>query len=73
MTNSVETLRQMRILRAVEPLFMTLDSDPNDTIEKAITLLVRSGRVKLGDRLIVATDILSHDRLVDTVQMRTVR
>lgn len=72
-TNSVDTLRQMRILRAVEPLIMTLDSDPNDTIEKAITLLVRSGRVKLGDRLIVATDILSHDRLVDSIQMRTVR
>ena len=72
-TNSVDTLRQMRILRAVEPLFMSLDSDPNDTIEKAITLLVRSGRVKLGDRLIVATDILSHDRLVDSIQMRTVR
>jgi pyruvate kinase len=72
-TNSVDTLRQMRILRAVEPLFMSLDSEPNDTIEKAITLLVRSGRVKLGDRLIVATDIVSHDRLVDSIQMRTVR
>jgi pyruvate kinase len=72
-TNSVETLRQMRILRAVEPVQMALDSDPNDTIEKAITLLVRSGRVKLGDRLIVATDILTHDRLVDSIQVRTVR
>ncbi len=72
-TNSVETLRQMRILRAVEPVQMALDSDPNDTIEKAITLLVRSGRVKLGDKLIVATDILTHDRLIDCIQVRTVR
>ncbi len=72
-TNSLETLRQMRILRAVEPVQMALDSDPNDTIEKAITLLVRSGKVKLGDKLIVATDILTHDRLVDSIQVRTVR
>jgi pyruvate kinase len=72
-TNSLETLRQMRILRAVEPVQMALDSDPNDTIEKAITLLVRSGKVKMGDKLIVATDILTHDRLVDSIQVRTVR
>jgi pyruvate kinase len=72
-TNNVTTLRQMRILRSVEPVQMALDSDPNDTIENAISLLVRSGRVKIGDRLIVATDILTHDRLVDSIQVRTVR
>lgn len=72
-TNSVETLRQMRILRAVDPHQMTLVSDPNDTIENAISLLVRAGRVRIGDRLIVATDIVSHDRLVDSIQLRTVR
>lgn len=72
-TNSVETLRQMRILRAVEPVHMLLASDPNVTIENAIALLVREGQVKLGDKLIVATDILTHDRLVDSIQMRTVR
>ncbi len=73
MTNSMETLRQMRILRAVEPHMMTLESDPNDTIEKAITILVRAGRMRVGDRLIVVTDILSHDRLVDSIQIRPVR
>jgi pyruvate kinase len=73
MTNSVETLRQMRLLRAVEPVQLSLGSDPNDTIENAITLLVRSGRLRLGDKLIVATDILTHDRLVDSIQLRTVR
>lgn len=72
-TNSIDTLRQMRILRSVEPIQMALDSDPNDTIENAITLLVRSGKVKVGEKLIVATDILTHDRLVDSIQVRTVR
>ena len=72
-TNNITTLRQMRILRSVEPVQMALDSDPNDTIENAISLLVRSGKVKVGEKLIVATDILTHDRLVDSIQVRTVR
>lgn len=70
MTNSVETLREMRILRAIDPYLLTFDSDPNDTIERAITFLVRLGRLQVGDRLIVVTDLLSHDRLVDSIQLR---
>ncbi len=73
MTNSVETLRRMRLMRAVEPYLMTLASDPNDTIQSAIQLLLREGRVKPGTRLVVATDILSHDHLVDSIQLRVVR
>ncbi len=72
MTNSVETLREMRILRAVDPYLLTFASDPNDTIERAITFLVREGRLQVGDRLIVVTDLLSHDRLVDSIQLRKV-
>lgn len=73
MTNSVTTLRQMRLLRAVNPYVMPLTSDPNDTIENAIRLLKREGLVAAGAKLIVVTDILSNDRLVDSVQLRTVR
>lgn len=74
MTNSVETLRQLRLTRAVEPFLLDLAAaDPNDTIEKAISVLVKAGCLSLGDKLIVVTDIVSHDRLVDSVQLRTVR
>jgi pyruvate kinase len=73
LTNSTETLRQLRLLRAVEPYLMPLTSDPNDTIEQAINLLRKEGRIQPGDKLVIATDILSHDRLVDSVQLRTVR
>jgi len=72
-TNSVQTLRHLRLLRGVVPYVMPLSSDPNDTIENAIRLLQREGRVAPGDKLIVVTDILSHDRLIDSVQLRTVR
>jgi pyruvate kinase len=73
MTNSIETLRQLRIFRAVDAFHLSLASDPNDTIENATRLLVREGRVKAGDKLIVVTDLISHDRLVDSIQLRTVR
>jgi pyruvate kinase len=72
-TPSVEVLRQLQLLRAVEPYQMPLASDPNQTIENAIALLQRAGRVAPGDKLIVATDIVAADRLVDSVQLRSVR
>ncbi len=72
-TPSPEVFRQLRLLRAVEPYLMPLASEPDVTIENAISLLQRTGRVAPGDKLIVATDILAHDRLVDSVQLRTVR
>jgi pyruvate kinase len=52
---------------------MNLASDPNDTIQNALTLLQRTGRIVPGDKIVVATDIIAQDRLVDSVQLRTVR
>ena len=72
-TPSPEVFRQLRLLRAVEPFLMPLASDPNDTIENALGVLRRAGRIVVGDRVVVATDILAQDRLVDSVQLRTVR
>lgn len=72
-TPYVELLRQLRLLRAVEPLLLPFASEPNETIENAIALLRRAGRIVPGDKLIVATDILAQDRLIDAVQLRTAR
>jgi pyruvate kinase len=72
-TPSLETLRQLRILRAVEGVLMPFASDPDETISLAVLDLQKTGKVKAGDKLIVVTDIISNDRLVDSVQLRTVR
>ncbi len=72
-TPSLDVFRHLRLLRAVEPYLMPLASDPNETIEHAITLLRREGKISVGDKLVVATDIVAMDRLVDSVQLRTVR
>jgi len=72
-TPSMEVLRQMRLLRSVEGFLLPLDSNPDETIRHAISQLVKAKRLKVGDKLIVVTDILSHDRLIDSVQLRTIR
>jgi pyruvate kinase len=72
-TPSPEVFRQLRLLRAVEPFLMPFPSEPDITIENAVGVLRREGRVAVGDKIIVATDIVSQDRLVDSVQLRTVR
>jgi pyruvate kinase len=72
-TPSISTYRQLRLLRAVEPYLMPLTSEPDKTIENAVAQLKRASTIAVGDKLIVATDIVSQDRLVDSVQLRTVR
>ena len=72
-TQTPEVFRQLRLLRAVEPFLMPFASEPDVTIENAIVVLRNAGRIAPGDKLVVATDILSQDRLVDAVQLRTVR
>lgn len=71
-TPSLQTLRHLKLLRAVEGYLLPLDPNPDETIRRAIEHLVRTQRVKLGDKLIIVTDILSEDRLIDSVQLRTV-
>jgi pyruvate kinase len=68
-----ETFRQLRLLRAVDPFLMPFAPEPDATIENALAYLLRMGHVAVGDKLIIATDILVQDRLVDSVQLRTVR
>jgi pyruvate kinase len=72
-TPSLETLRQLRFLRGVEPYLMAFSADPDVTIESALQHLRHLGRIAAGAKLIVVTDILSQDRLVDSIQLRTVR
>jgi len=68
-----EVFRQMRLLRSVEPFLMPFATEPGATIENALANLIRTGQVIAGDKLIIATDILVQDRLVDSVQLRTIR
>jgi pyruvate kinase len=66
------TLRQMRMLRGVEPFLMKFDPDPEATVQKAIGLLRAQGHVSPGDKVVVVSDILAADRLINSIQLRNV-
>jgi pyruvate kinase len=71
-TPQLETLRQLRLLRSVDPRLMPFQPNADATIENAIANLKREEIVAPGDKIIVVSDIVALDRIVDSVQLRTV-
>jgi pyruvate kinase len=72
-TDSLETLRHLRLVRAVEPFLLTPFGDPEATIERATSALVKLGRIRPGDKLIIVSDVQTKDRRIDSIQLRTVQ
>ena len=71
-TNMPVVLRQMRLLRGVEPIYTTFGSDPENTVQKSIQMLVHAGHVRPGEKVVVVSDILASDRLINSIQLRNV-
>ena len=73
LTDNVGTVRQLRIVRSVEPYLIGPFGDPETTLTNAIDMLRDAGRIKLGDKLVIISDVLaSNGERVDSIQMRTV-
>ena len=73
MTDSIETLRHLRMVRGVDPFLLERLDDPERTITRAIAWLRDAGRIRTGDKLVIVSDVVTHeDRRVDSVQLRTV-
>jgi pyruvate kinase len=73
LTDSVATLRQLRIVRSVEPYFIGPFGDPEKTLTRAIEMLRDADRVHTGDKLVIISDVLAaNNERVDSIQMRTV-
>lgn len=72
LTNSKETHRQLALLRSVTPLFLNFSSNPEQTVSAALALLRSTGAVVAGDKIVLVSDILAGDNLVDSIQLRTV-
>ena len=74
LTDSLQTLRQLRIVRSVEPYFIGPFGDPEKTLTRALDMLRDAGRIKAGDKLVIISDVLTTDNeRVDSIQLRTVR
>lgn len=71
-TNSPVVRRQLMLLWGVEPFLLKLTSDPEVTVRSAIEILKERDCINKNDRLVVVTNLLAEDRLIDSVQMRVV-
>ncbi|HRQ89255.1 MAG TPA: pyruvate kinase, partial [Bacteroidia bacterium] len=69
----VETIfRQLMLPWGVEPFLMEFSDDPEATILDALGYLKRREWVNAGDWLVVITNALAHEKVVDTLQLRQV-
>jgi pyruvate kinase len=71
-TDIPELFRNLLILWGVEPFQMDFSEDPETTISHAFDYLKRKKWVKEGQTLIVISNALAKDKVIDTLQIRTV-
>jgi len=71
-TDSIETLRHLKMVRSVEPFLLKDFTDPESTIERATASLLKLGRITQGDKLVIVSDVQAKDRRIDSIQLRTV-
>ena len=70
----MQTQRQLRIVRSVEAYFIGPFGDPEKTLTRALDMLRDAGRIKVGDKLVIISDVLAaNDERIDSIQFRTVR
>ena len=71
-TNQAKTLRDLILPWGIHPFMLDYSSDPEQMVAMAISRLKKEGLAKKGDKLVLVTNVLVRDQLIDTVQMRTV-
>lgn len=72
-TDSLETLRHLRMVRSIEPFFLASFGDPEKTIGRALDSLSHLGRIRKGDKLVIISDVLTQsNKRIESIQLRTV-
>ncbi|MCD8481515.1 MAG: hypothetical protein LR015_01860 [Verrucomicrobia bacterium] len=71
-TDVPRVYKQSQILWGVMPFYMEFCDDPEQTIQNAIALLRDQNHVRPGTRLVVISYTVTGDRVVDTIQLRSV-
>ncbi len=71
-TDDAQVFRHMLLMWGVEPFLMEFKEGPEDTIQDAFAYLLRRGWVKPGDWMVVVTNVLASDKVIDSIQMRPV-
>ena len=71
-TNITTVRRKLNLFWGILPYHIEFSKDPEKTIQRAVDVLLEKKRVEPGDRIIIVSDILAGDRMVETVQVREV-
>ena len=71
-SNSENTIKHLRLHHGVMPIQMTFASEPEVTLNRALKQLVKRKLLLPGDKIVVVSDILASDRVIDSIQLRTV-
>jgi pyruvate kinase len=72
-TDSIDTLRHLKMVRSVEPYLLQPFGDPERTLERAVEMLRESGRLKTGDKIVIISDVMTNTNVrIDSIQLRTV-
>jgi pyruvate kinase len=71
-TDDEALFRQLLLPWGVEPFLMQFSEDPEQTILNAIAYLKRRDWCSVGTWLVVITNALAHDKIIDTLQLRQI-
>jgi pyruvate kinase len=69
-TDDPALFRQMLLPWGVEPFLMDFSTDPEETIRNAMAYLKRRQWCGQGSWLVVITNVLAGERVIDTIQLR---
>jgi pyruvate kinase len=64
--------RQLLLPWGVEPFLMAFSDDPEQTIANALTMLKQKNWCKSGSWLVVITNALANEKVIDTLQLRQI-
>ncbi|MEZ7843413.1 MAG: pyruvate kinase [Opitutales bacterium] len=72
-TDNHDVFGQLLIMRGIEPFFMEFDNnDPERTIQNAFKALEARNWAKKGAPMVVITNVIAGERIIDTIQLREV-
>jgi pyruvate kinase len=71
-TDDEALFRQLLLPWGVEPFLMPFNADPELTIRDALEYLKRRDWVELGQWMVVITNALAHEKVIDTLQLRKI-
>ena len=71
-TDDEALFRQLLLPWGVEPFLMPFNADPEQTIRDALAYLKRRDWVELGQWMVVITNALAHEKVIDTLQLRKI-